>query len=114
VPHLLDALDEAFAFAGTLLALGERYVVSRYLRGYENPIGNGLYSPAFVRRRQGARREPARPRAVEHAGSLTSRAPARGGPAGRGEGAGSSGFAARGIKEEYPPVGGLALTGTRT
>ena len=111
VPHLLDACDAALASLAPCWPSESDTTVSRYLRGYENPIGNGLYSiPAFaaakaldvnrIDRELWSRPEISPPeplpeaarRAVEKARVL---------------------LAARmeEIKSEYPPVGGLLLTG---
>ena len=111
VPHLLDALDEVLITLAPYWPSESDTTVSRYLRGYENPIGSGLYSlPSFAAgkaldvNRLGRELwsmpeiSPPEPlpkaarRMVEKARWLLSDRLA-------------------GIKEEYPPVGGLALTG---
>lgn len=111
VPHLLDALDEAFASLAPYWPSGSDTVVSRYLRGYENPIGNGLYSlPSFA---------ASKALDVNRLGRELWSMPEVSPPEPLPEAARSAVAKARrlvasrleGIKEEYPPVGGLALTG---
>ncbi|HEX2741298.1 MAG TPA: alpha-mannosidase, partial [Rubrobacter sp.] len=49
VSHLLDACDAALISLAPYWPSESDTTVSRYLRGYENPIGNGLYSmPSFA------------------------------------------------------------------
>ena len=111
VPHLLDALDEAFASLAPYWPSESDTTVSRYLTGYENPIGNGLYSlPSFAAakaldvnrlgRELWSMPEVSPPEPLPEAARWAVEK-ARGLVASRLEG----------IKEEYPPVGGLALTG---
>ncbi len=112
VPHLLDALDSAFAALAKDWPTGTEDVLSRYLRGYENPLGGGYLSlprsaadKALDVNRMG--RElwslPEAPRPLEPLpdGALRAVREARRVVAGR--------LAC--LKEEYPPVGRLALTG---
>jgi alpha-mannosidase len=111
VPHLLDALDEAFALLATYWPSESDTTVSRYLRGYENPIGNGLYSlPSFA---------AGKALDVNRLGRELWSMPEISPPEPLPEAARRAVGKARGllasrlgkIKEEYPPVGGLALTG---
>ncbi|HJQ28735.1 MAG TPA: alpha-mannosidase, partial [Rubrobacter sp.] len=111
VPHLLDACDAALVSLAPYWPSESETTVSRYLRGYENPIGSGLYSiPSFAAekaldvnrldRELWSKPEISPPQplpeearwAVQKARALV---------ASRLEE----------IKSEYPPVGGLALTG---
>ena len=111
VPHLLDAIDEAFALLAPYWPSDSGTVVSRYLRGYENPIGNGLYSlPSFA---------AAKALDVNRLGRELWSMPEVSPPEPLPEEARAAVGKARrilasrleGIKAEYPPVGGLALTG---
>ena len=111
VPHLLDALDESLASLAPYWPSDSATVVSRYLGGYENPIGNGLYSlPSFAASKaldvNRLGRELWSMPEVSPPEPLPDEARAAVGKARRI-------LASRleGIKEEYPPVGGLALTG---
>ncbi|HET7272662.1 MAG TPA: glycoside hydrolase family 38 C-terminal domain-containing protein, partial [Rubrobacter sp.] len=111
VPHLLDACDAALASLAPYWPSDSDTTVSRYLRGYENPIGNGLYSiPSFAAekaldvnrldRELWSRPEISPPQPLpEEARWAVQKARAL--------------LASRldEIKSEYPPVGGLALTG---
>ncbi|HET7479391.1 MAG TPA: alpha-mannosidase, partial [Rubrobacteraceae bacterium] len=112
VPHLLDAVDAAFAALAPHWPSESGAAVARYLRGYEYPAGDGLSSlPSELAsqiaggprgmRAMWAVPQPGRPleplpdtarRALREARKLL---------AGRLEE----------IKREYPPVGRLALTG---
>ncbi|MDQ4128458.1 MAG: glycosyl hydrolase-related protein [Actinomycetota bacterium] len=111
VPHLLDALDEAFASLAPYWPSESDTIVSRYLRGYENPIGNGLYSlPSFAADKA---------LDVNRLGRELWSMPETSPPEPLPQAARSAVEKARrlvasrleGIKEEYPPVGNLALTG---
>ena len=111
VPHLLDACDAALASLAPLWPSESDTTVSRYLRGYENPVGNGLYSlPAFAAakvldvnrldRDLWSRPEISPPQPLpEEARWAVQKARVL--------------LASRleEIKSEYPPVGGLVLTG---
>jgi alpha-mannosidase len=111
VPHLLDALDDAIASLAPYWPSESDTTVSRYLRGYENPIGNGLYSlPSFA---------AAKALDVNRLGRELWSMPEISPPEPLPEAARWAVEKARGllasrleeIKREYPPVGGLALTG---
>jgi alpha-mannosidase len=111
VPHLLDALDDAFASLAPYWPSASDTVVSRYLRGYENPIGNGVYSlPSFA---------ASKALDVNRLGRELWSLPEISPPEPLPDDARAAVEKVRGlvasrlqaIKEEYPPVGGLALTG---
>src|SRR5215207_7104017 len=111
VPHLLNACDAALASLAPYWPSESDTTVSRYLRGYENPIGNGLYSmPSFAAakaldvnrldRELWSRPEISPPEPLPEAARWAAEK-ARALLASRLEA----------IKSESPPVGGLALTG---
>jgi len=111
VPHLLDALDEVLVALAPYWPSESETTVSRYLRGYENPIGNGLYSlPSFA---------ASKALDVNRLGRELWSMPEISPPGPLPEAARLAVEKARGlvasrlaeIKREYPPVGGLALTG---
>ena len=113
VPPLLDAIDAAYAALGFAWPTDTETTVSRFVLGYTDTIGSGLGTvpPGFASEAidvrpatgQGLWSLPPAPRPLE---PLPEEALAAI-PAARGE------IAARlaRIKENYPPVGRLALTG---
>jgi len=112
VPHLLDVLDAAAAVLSTGWPTATGVTLTRYLEGYVNPIGNAAQSlpPHYAEKAIDINRmlgEPwSLPPAPEPLGPLPEEArevvsKARWVVA----------SCLRRIKEEYPPVGRLALTG---
>jgi alpha-mannosidase len=112
VPHLLDVLDAAAAVLSEAWPTATGITLTRYLEGYVNPIGNAAQSlpPHYAEKALDINRmlgEPwSLPQAPEPLGPLP------------GEARGAVRKARRvvaeclaRIKEEYPPVGRLALTG---
>src|SRR5829696_8906082 len=112
VPHLLDLLDLAFAGLAADWPSASEVAFTRLHHRYENPLGRGLWSlpPAFVDEAVDVRRMdqelwslPPAPRPLEplpEAARRTVRS-VRAKVAER----------LKEIKQEYPPVGRLALTG---
>jgi alpha-mannosidase len=112
VPHLLDALDAATAVLSAAWPTATGVTLTRYLEGFVNPIGNAAQSlpPHYAEKAIDINRmlgEPwSLPPAPEPLGPLPDEArwvarKAREVVASRLER----------IREEYPPVGRLALTG---
>jgi alpha-mannosidase len=112
VPHLLDALDAAAAFLSTAWPTATDVTLTRYLEGFARPFGDAANSlpPTYAEKLVEINR---------HLGEPWSLPPAPGPLAPLPEEAREAVREARGllkirlgrIKEEYPPVGGLALTG---
>jgi alpha-mannosidase len=112
VPHLLDVLDAALAVLSTAWPTATDVTLTRYLEGYVNPIGEGaqgLPSPyaekaVEINRMLGEpwslppAPEPLGPLPEEARGAVRKARQVVASRLGR-------------IKEEYPPVGRLALTG---
>ena len=112
VPHLLDALDLAFAGLAADWPSASEATFARLRRRYEDPVGQGLWSlpPAFVDEAIDVKRMdqelwnlPSEPRAIEPLPEAARRA-VRSVRIKVGE-------RLEEIKQEYPPVGRLALTG---
>ena len=112
VPHLLDALDAAAAILSAAWPTATGVTLTRYLEGYVNPIGNAAQSmpPHYAEKAIDINRmlgEPwSLPPAPEPLGPLPEEAREAVRKA-RGVVAGHLGR----IREEYKPVGRLALTG---
>jgi alpha-mannosidase len=112
VPRLLDALDEVAAVLATAWPTGTDMTLTRYLEGFAAPAGPtaGSLPPTYAEKLVEINR---------HLGEPWSLPPAPGALAPLPEKAGKAVHEARGllaarlgrIKEDYPPVGGIALTG---
>src|SRR5215210_2922050 len=112
VPHLLDALDAAAAVLSTGWPTAIGVTLTRYLEGYVNPIGNAAQSlpPHYAEKALDINRmlgEPwSLPPAPEPLGPLPDEAREVVRKARR-----VVASCLERIREEYPPVGRLALTG---
>ena len=112
VPRLLDALDAATVVLSTVWPTATDVTLTRYLEGFTRPVGDsaGSLPPNYAEKLVDINR---------HLGEPWSLPPAPGPLAPLPEGTIEAVREARGllsvllgrIKEEYPPVGGLALTG---
>src|SRR5918994_5029524 len=112
VPRLLDALHEAAAVLSTAWPTGTDVTLTRYLEGFATPAGAtpGSLPPTYAEKLVEINR---------HLGEPWSLPPAPGALAPLPEEAGEAVRRARAllevrlgrIKEDYPPVGRLALTG---
>src|ERR671933_667184 len=112
VPHLLDVLDLAFTSLATDWPSATEVAFTRFHHGYENPLGQGLWSlpPAFADEAVDVNRMgrelwslPPAPRPFEPL-PKTARRAVRSTRAKVSE-------RLEEIKQEHPPVGRLALTG---
>jgi alpha-mannosidase len=112
VPHLLDALDAATAVLSAAWPTATGIALTRYLEGYVDPIGNTSQSmpPHYAEKAADFNRmlgEPwSLPPAPEPLGPLPQEARESVRKARR-----SVADSLEWIKEQYPPVGHLALTG---
>ena len=112
VPHLLDVLDLAFANLADDWPSASEVALTRLHQGYVNPVGRGLWSlpPTFAREALDVNRMgrelwslPPAPRPLEPLPEAARRAV-------RSTRAKVAGYMEE-IKQAYPPVGRLALTG---
>src|SRR5829696_6386749 len=112
VPLLLDALDEATAALSDAWPTATGVTLARHLEGYVNPIGDGIRNlpPPYAEKALDINRIGGEPWSLPLAPEPLSPLP---------EGAWKAARRAReavatrlaGIKERYPAVGGIALTG---
>src|SRR5918994_3049866 len=112
VPHLLDALDAAAAVLSTGWPTATGVTLTRYLEGYVNPIGNAAQSlpPHYAEKALDINRMLGEPWSLPPAPEPLGPLPGEAREAVRKARRVVAECLGR-IKEEYPPVGRLALTG---
>src|SRR5215217_2098355 len=112
VPHLLDVLDAAAAVLSTGWPTGTGVTLTRYLEGYVNPIGNAAQSmpPHYAEKAIDINRMLGEPWSLPPAPEPLGPLPEDAREAVRKARRAVAGHLGR-IKEEYQPVGRLALTG---
>src|SRR5215204_6993508 len=112
VPHLLDTLDAAAAILSTGWPTATGVTLTRYLEGYVNPIGNAAQSlpPHYAEKAIDINRMLGEPWSLPPAPEPLGPLPGEAREAVRKARRVVAECLGR-IKEEYPPVGRLALTG---
>jgi alpha-mannosidase len=112
VPHLLDALDAATAVLSAAWPTATGVTLTRYLEGYVNPIGNAAQSlpPHYAEKALDINRMLGEPWSLPPAPEPLGPLPDEARDAVRKARQVVASCLER-IKEEYPPVGRLALTG---
>src|SRR5215212_9553378 len=112
VPHLLDVLDAAAAVLSDAWPTATGVTLTRYLEGYVNPIGNAAQSlpPHYAEKALDINRMLGEPWSLPPAPETLGPLPGEAREAVRKARRVVAECLGR-IKEEYPPVGRLALTG---
>src|SRR5215207_8687832 len=112
VPRLLDALDAAVAVLSTTWPTATDVTLTRYLRGFVNPIGGVAQSlpPHYAEKTVEINRHLGEPWSLPPAPGPMGPLPEKAREAVREARRVVAGRLER-IREEYPPVGRLALTG---
>src|SRR5215210_468985 len=112
VPRLLDALDAATAVISTAWPTATDVTLTRYLEGFTRPVGDsaGSLPPTYAEKLVDINRHLGEPWSLPPAPGPLAPLPEETVEVVRGAREGLSVLLGR-IKQEYPPVGRLALTG---